>query len=127
MKRSPLKRLLLLICAVLSQAAFAIPFMTSGQSGSSISIRAHNFEDRNYKCTVKFSWTGNGMPPNVKHNSTSTVPANTQNLLIVDHQTNLANVRITSGPTMDCLEIAYTDTYTEIKNATILKLNNLIL
>lgn len=101
---SHLKRLLLLILTVLSQEAFAVTTMTTGQSGSDIFVRAHNSENRNYMCTVQFSWTGDGMPPKVNHNSTSTVPANKINFLIVHHQTSLANVRITSGPTMSCRE-----------------------
>jgi hypothetical protein len=105
-KRSHLKRVLLLILTVLSQQVFAIPTMTTGQSGSDIFVRAHNSEKRNYLCTVQFSWTGDGMPPSVNHNSTSTVPADTINFLIVHHQTTLANVRITSGPTMTCRESA---------------------
>lgn len=105
-ERSYLKQLLLLICTLLSQEAFAVPIMTTGQSGSDIFVRAHNFENRNYMCTVQFSWTGNGVPSNVKHNSISIVPANTINLLIVNHQTHLANVRITSGPIMSCRESA---------------------
>ena len=106
MKRSFLKRLLILISTVLSQEAFAVPIMTTGQSGNDILVRAHNFENRNYMCTVQFSWTGDGMPPNVSHNSTSIVPANIINFLLVHHQTTLANVRITSGPTMICHESA---------------------
>ena len=105
-RHSHLKRLLLLIFTVLSQEAFAVPTMTTGQSGSDIFVRAHNFEKRNYMCTVQFSWTGDGMPPNLNHESTSTVPADTLNFLLVHHQTTVANVRITSGPTMICRESA---------------------
>jgi hypothetical protein len=105
-ERSHLKRLLFLISIFLSQEAFAVPIMTTGQSGSDILVRAHNFENRNYSCTVQFSWTGNGMSSNVKHNSISIVPADTINLIIVNHQTALANVRITSGPIMICRESA---------------------
>jgi hypothetical protein len=103
-KRFHPKQLLLLIFTLLSQEAFAIPIMTTGQSGSDIFVRAHNPENRNYACTVQFFWTGDGMPPNVNHKSTSTVPANTMNFLLVHHQTTLVNVRITSGPTMSCHE-----------------------
>ena len=103
-ERSHLKRLLLLIFTVLSQEAFAVPIMTTGQSGSDIFVRAHNPESRNYMCTVQFSWTGDGMPSNVNHNSTAAVPANEINFLIVHHQTTRTNVRITSGPTMRCHE-----------------------
>ena len=102
--RSYLKRLLLLIFTLLSQAAFAVPIMTTGQSGSDIFVRAHNPENRIYACTIQFLWTGDGMSPNVNHKSTSTVPASTINFLLVHHQTTLVNVRITSGPTMSCDE-----------------------
>lgn len=105
-ERAFLKQLLFLICVALSQEALAVPIMTTGQSGSDIFVRAHNFEKRNYMCTVQFSWTGDGMPPNVSHNSTSPVPANQINFLLVRHQTTLANVRITNGPTMICHENA---------------------
>ena len=103
-ERSHLKRLLLLAFTLLSQEAFAVPIMTTGQSGSDIFVRAHNPENRDYACTVQFLWTGDGIAPNVNHNSTSTVPANTINFLLVHHQTTLVNVRITSGPTMSCHE-----------------------
>lgn len=99
-----LKRLLLLLCTALTQEAFAVPIMTTGQSGSDIFVRAHNFENRDYTCTVQFLWTGDGMSPSVNHKSTSTVPANKINFLLVHHQTTLANIRITSGPTMICHE-----------------------
>lgn len=101
---SHFKRLLIFVLAVLSQGAVAVPTMTTGQSGSDIFVRAHNFENRTYICSVEFSWTGDGMPPNVNHTSTSTVPANSMNFLIAHYQTNFTNVRITSGPTMLCYE-----------------------
>ena len=101
-----IRKLFFLMCVALSQEGLAIPIMTTGQSGSDIFVRAHNFENRNYMCTVQFSWTGDGMPPNVNHNSTSTVPAKQINFLLVHHQTTLANVRITSGPIMICHENA---------------------
>jgi hypothetical protein len=103
---SHLKQLLLLIFTLSSQEAFAVPTMTTGQSGSDIFVRAHNIEKRTYMCTVQFSWTGDGIAPNINHKSTSTVPADTINFVIVHHQTTLANVRITSGPTMSCRESA---------------------
>jgi hypothetical protein len=106
MKPSHLKQLLLLILTLSSHEVFAVPTMTTGQSGRDIFVRAHNSEKRNYICTVQFSWTGDGIASNLSHRSTSTVPADTINFVMVHHQTTLANVRITSGPTMSCRESA---------------------
>ena len=103
-ERPDFKRLLLLICTLISQDVLADPIMTTGQSGSDIFVRVHNFESRDYTCTVQFSWIGNGMPSSVEHNSVSIVPANTINLLIVNHKTALTNVRIIRGPIMICHE-----------------------
>lgn len=101
---SHFKRLLVIVFTVLSQEAVAVPMLTTGQSGNDIFVRAHNFENRIYICSVQFSWTGDGMPPNVNHTSISTVPANSINVLIAQYKTTFAHVRITSGPTMLCYE-----------------------
>lgn len=101
---SHFKRLWIFLFTVLSQGAVAAPMMTTGQSGSDIFVRAHNFEDRTYICSVEFSWTRDGMAPDENHTSTSTVPANSINFMVAHYQTDSGRVRITSGPTMLCYE-----------------------